>query len=486
MTRSSGFFGRALIPIALLFSASVKGADARPPNVIIVFTDDQGYGDVGCYGAQGYRTPHLDRLAAEGMRFTDFYVSSPVCSASRAALLTGCYHERVGISGALGPGSRTGLNPDETTIADICRARGYATAAVGKWHLGDHPRFLPANHGFDSYFGLPYSNDMWPYHPNLSHLSIEKRLKRCPHLPLIEGTRTIDPEVTPEEQRQLTTRYTQKAVQFIRQNKAKPFFLYLAHSQPHVPLFVSDMFQGKSAGGLYGDVIQEIDWSMGEILKALKTFGIDEHTLVLFTTDNGPWLSYGDHGGSAGPLREGKGTCWEGGIRVPCLARWPGRIPAGSVCSEPAASIDLLPTIARAVGGKLPEKKIDGKDITPLLTGEKGAKSPHDALFFYYKSNELQAARSGRWKLILPHTFRTLNGHPGGKGGTPVHYDNQTTGLALYDLQEDIGETKNLASERPKIVAELVKKVAAMRTELGDSLTGQEGTARRAPGNVPK
>ncbi|MFT5466953.1 MAG: arylsulfatase A [Verrucomicrobiales bacterium] len=473
---------KSALAFFLLATVAVLHGQDRPPNIVVMFTDDQGYGDVGCYGAEGYETPNLDRLAAEGIKFTDFYVSSPVCSASRAALLTGCYHERVGISGALGPNSKIGLNPEETTIADLCREKGYATCAVGKWHLGRPEQFLPTNQGFDEYFGLPYSNDMWPYHPNVLHLPMEERLKKWPKLPLIEGTRVIDEEVTPDDQKDLTVRYTERAVDFIERSKEKPFFLYVAHSQPHVPLYVSDKFAGKSENGVFGDVISEIDWSMGQILAKLKAEGLDDNTLVIFTCDNGPWLSYGTHCGTAGPLREGKGTCWDGGIRVPFLARWPGKIPAASICSEIAGTIDLLPTIAGLIDAELPKRKIDGQDIWPLLAAEDGAKSPHDALFFYYKRTELQAVRSGKWKLILPHKYRSLDGKVGRDDGIPISYVNFEAELGLYDVTEDIGEKKNLAEEHPEVVAELMKKVKAMRAELGDTLTKTQGAARRKPG----
>ncbi len=466
--------------VALMASHSL--GDERPPNIVIMFTDDQGYGDLGCYGATGYETPHLDRMAAEGIRFTDFYVSSPVCSASRAALLTGCYHERVGISGALGPQSKIGLNPDEVTLAEICQDLGYATAAYGKWHLGRPNEFLPLNHGFDEYFGLPYSNDMWPFHPNVLHLPMAERLKRWPNLPLLDGNDVINAEVTPETQRSLSTWYGDRAVEFIHKNRQKPFFIYVAHAQPHVPLYVSDRFAGSSENGIFGDVIQEIDDTMGRILAALKATGQDENTLVLFTTDNGPWLSYGAHCGTAGPLREGKGTCWEGGVRVPFIARWPGKIPAGKVCSEPAMTIDVLPTVTSLIGGKLPEKPIDGKNIWPLLSAQAEAKSPHEALFFYYKSTELQAMRSGKWKLILPHQYRSLNGREGRNDGIPVPYDTNEAELELYDLSKDVGEDNNLASQHPEIVDQLLKKVEGMRADLGDSLTKTKGTGRRNPG----
>jgi arylsulfatase A len=477
--------GLALGAVALGFAwLPLLAAAGDLPNVVLMFTDDQGYGDVGCYGAEGYKTPNLDRLAVEGVRFTDFYVSSPVCSASRAALMTGCYHERVGISGALGPSSKLGLHPDEVTLAEICKAKGYATAAIGKWHLGRPEPFLPVNQGFDEYFGLPYSNDMWPYHPNVLHLPIEERLKRWPKLPLIEGATVLDEEITPEEQSQLTVRYTERALQFIDRNRERPFFLYLAHSQPHVPLFVSERFAGRTERGLFGDVISEIDWSMGQILERLREHGLDEKTLVMFTSDNGPWLSYGAHAGSAAPLREGKGTCWEGGIRVPFLARWPGKIPAGRVVAEPAMTIDVLPTVAGLIKSPLPQRPVDGKDIWPLLSGREGAKSPHKTLFFYYGTNELQGLRHGKWKLILPHRYRTLGGKATRSDGLPVPYEQATAGLELYDLSTDAGEGRNVAEEHPEVLAELLVLAEEMRADLGDRLTKAVGTGRRKPGTV--
>jgi arylsulfatase A-like enzyme len=293
------------------------------PNFIIIFCDDAGYADVGCFGAKGFETPNLDRMAAEGVRFTDFYVAAASCTPSRAALMTGCYPQRVSLPHVLGPKAKIGVNSEEQTIAELLKSRGYATACYGKWHLGHHPEFLPKRHGFDDYFGLPYSNDMWPHHP--------ERPGGYPDLPLVEGERVI--EYNPD-QTKLTTWYTERAVKFIEANSDRPFFLYVPHSMPHVPLYVSDKFKGKSKQGLYGDVIMEIDWSVGQILSTLKRFGIDEQTLVIFSSDNGPWLSYGDHAGSARPLREGKGTTFDGGQREPCIMRWPGRIPVGTVCEE--------------------------------------------------------------------------------------------------------------------------------------------------------
>lgn len=449
----------------------------RPPNVIVVFCDDLGYADLGCFGSSRIRTPNIDRLAKEGVRLTDFYAAQAVCSASRAALMTGCYPNRVGIAGALGPGARHGLHPDERTIADVLRARGYATGAVGKWHLGHHPVFLPTRQGFDEWLGLPYSNDMWPNHP-------EAKKGSYPDLPLFDGETVVDPSVDADDQKTLTTRYTERAVRFIERHRDQPFFLYLAHSMPHVPLFVSDARRGRSRAGLYGDVIGEIDWSVGQILDALKRHKIDDDTLVIFTSDNGPWLSYGDHAGSPGPLREGKGTAWEGGVRVPFVARWPGHIPRGSVSRQPAMTIDLLPTFAAITQAPLPPQRIDGLDIRALLLNPGEAQSPHDALWFYYNNNELQAVRSGRWKLILPHTYRTLGSHPPATGGTPIKYSQLKAGTELYDLENDPGEKTDLAALQPRIVADLQKHVEKARSDLGDALTGRAPTGARPAGQL--
>jgi arylsulfatase A len=456
--------------LTLLFASDAFASD-RLPNFVIVFTDDQGYADVGCFGARDFTTPNLDRMAREGMRFTNFYAAQAVCSASRAGLLTGCYPNRIGILGALGPRSRHGISDNEMTIAEVLKQKGYATAIYGKWHLGHHPRFLPTRHGFDDYFGLPYSNDMWPKHPT-NHT--------FPDLPLIEGEKVI--ALNPDQSK-LTTWYTEHAVRFIAKNKDRPFFLYVPHNMPHVPLFVSEKFKGKSKRGLYGDVIMEIDWSVGQILQALKKHGLDEHTLVVFTSDNGPWLAYGDHAGSAGPLREGKGTTFDGGQREPCIVRWPGKIPAGKVCAEPCMTIDLLPTLAGLAGAPLPRQAIDGKNIWPLLEGQAGAKSPHDALYFYW-GRHLQGVRSGKWKLHFPHNYRTLAGRPGGSGGKPVPYEQAKIAEELFDLDTDIGETTNVASDHPDVVARLKALAEQARTELGDSATKQMGKGVRPPGRL--
>ena len=443
---------RSFVAILILALNAYVEAQSNP-NIVIIFTDDQGYADVGCFGAERYETPNLDKMASEGMRFTDFYVAQAVCGASRAALLTGCYPNRISMLGAPGPKSKHGINPDEILIPEMLKNKGYSTGMFGKWHLGHHKKSLPIHHGFDEYYGLPYSNDMWPHHPGVRHLPIKERLKKWPHLPLIEGDQIIDDEVTPEEQKSLTTDYTIKAVNFIKKNKDNPFFLYLAHSMPHVPLFVKDNNKGITKKGLYADIMWEIDWSVGEIIKSLKDNGIDENTLVIFTTDNGPWLSYGNHAGSAKPLREGKGTAWEGGVRVPCIMRWPKKIPSEKICSTPAMTIDILPTIAELTGSDLPNHSIDGKSIFPLMKGNPQAKSPHEAYFFYWGAN-LHAIRKGNWSLHLPHSYRSLKDQPG-KDGIPSKYIQKSTGIALFDLKNDIGQKEDLAEIHPNIVKRL-------------------------------
>jgi arylsulfatase A-like enzyme len=452
---------------------------SRPPNVVLVLIDDLGYGDIGPYGGST-PTPNLDRLAKEGRRFTDFSVSSAVCSASRAAILTGCVHERVGIRGALGPDATHGLAAAEQTIAELLRARGYATACFGKWHLGHHPRFLPPNHGFDEWFGLPYSNDMWPLHPAHVDLPKEtaKRKQGYPPLPLIDGTKVVDAEVDAADQRTLTRRFTERAVDFIERRRSQPFFVYLPHAMVHVPLFASDAFDGKTGKGRFGDALAEVDWSVGQLLDCLDRCGLADDTLVLFTSDNGPWLSYGEHAGSAGPLREGKGTMWEGGVRVPFVARWPGRVPAGTTCAEFAASIDLLPTLAALTDAGRPALPIDGHDIAPLLRGEPDARSPHTAHGGWY-DGRLRSVRDGRFKLVLPHRYQTLAGAPGGAGGRPAPYQQQDAAQALYDLKADPGERTDVSAAHPDVVARLLAAAEALRAELGDTATGRKGTAVR-------
>ncbi|MEQ8849029.1 sulfatase [Botrimarina sp.] len=479
--------GRLLLLVAMVATPAVAAtAGDEPPNIVIVFIDDMGYADIGPFGCDAYPTPNLDRMAAQGRVFTDFHSATAVCSASRAALMTGCYPERVSIQGALFPGARIGLNPAEVTIAELCKQKGYATACYGKWHLGDLPEFLPAEQGFDEYFGLPYSNDMWPYHYGSHDLSAGVKQFRgddYPPLPLYEGTEIVDADVTPEDQARLTTQYTEHAVGFIdRHAGERPFFLYVPHTMVHVPLYVSDKFAGKSGAGLYGDVVMELDWSVGQILAALERGGVDENTLVVFTSDNGPWINFGDHAGSAGPLREGKGTMFEGGYREPCVMRWPAKIPAGGKTDELATTMDLLPTIAALIGAELPERKIDGKDILPLMTSD--APTPHEVFYCYY-NRELRAVRDARWKLHLPHQYRTLDGREGGAGGVPVAYDQATIGLELFDLKNDVGETTDVAGDHPEVVERMLAHAERARAALGDRLTDRDGSEVRPAGHVP-
>ncbi|HJP00556.1 MAG TPA: sulfatase [Planctomycetota bacterium] len=480
--------GALLVGCALLPSPPPRAAADRP-NVVVIYTDDQGWADIGTQGAQGFETPNLDRLAAEGTRFTDFYVAQPVCSASRTALLTGCYANRLGIHGALGPRNTHGIHSQETTLAELCKSRGYATGMFGKWHLGYQRQFLPANHGFDESYGIPYSNDMWPWHPAYAHFSdpVEKRKRGYPDLFTFEGTEIADPEVTGPDQMRFTTDFGDRAAAFVRSHADEPFFLYLAHPMPHVPLFTAQDSVGRSQRGTYGDVIEEIDDSVGKVLDALESCGLAENTLVFYASDNGPWLSYGDHSGSTGPLREGKGTTFEGGVRVPCLVRWPGRVPAARVSSEPWMTIDLLPTVAGLIGADLPERVIDGMDVWALLAGQPGARSPQEAYFFYYKTNHLEAMRSGPWKLHFPHGYRSMIGRTPGSGGSPGAYDHGArTGLELYNLEQDISETRDVAAEHPEVVARLSSMGDAMRARLGDKLTEVKGSENRAAGKISR
>ncbi len=452
----------------------IASQDSKP-NIVLIFTDDQGYGDVGVFGADDIATPHLDQLAREGAKLTNFYAAQAVCSASRAGILTGCYPNRIGIHNAMMPNSSVGLHPSETTLAEMLKDNGYRTAIFGKWHLGDHPKFLPANHGFEEYFGIPYSNDMWPLHPQ------QGPIFNFGPLPLIENVSVID---TLTDQTQLTTQITERSVDFIDRNKDNPFFLYVAHPQPHVPLFVSDKFRGKSKRGLYGDVIMEIDWSVGQILEALNKNGLDSNTLVIFTSDNGPWLSYGNHAGSALPFREGKGTAWEGGQREPFIIRYPGKIKAGAIIDVPVMAIDLLPTIAEITHSKLPEKTIDGKSVWKIFTGET-AESPQEAYFFYYRVNELFGVRFGKWKLYFPHTYRTMDGQEPGKDGLPGEYKMVSLEeIELYDLTADKSETTNVAGAHPEVVAEIKAIADRMRKRLGDSLFNMNGNETREAGKV--
>jgi arylsulfatase A len=443
-------------------------AHAAAPNVVIIFMDDQGYADVGCFGGKT-PTPNIDRMASEGMRFTHFYVGQPICSASRAALMTGCYPVRVGILGALGPPAKVGISDRELTMPQLFKSRGYATGMVGKWHLGSLPQFLPTRHGFDEWFGLPYSHDM----------SSKAHPGRFPDLPLYENEKVVELNPDPGT---LVTRYTEHAVSFIERNADHPFFLYLAHSLPHVPLGVSDKYKDKSGHGMYGDVTQELDWSVGQVLSTLKKLNLDDKTLVVYTSDNGPWLVYGDHAGKADPFREGKMTSFEGGFRVPCIMRWPGQIPAGKTCDQLAVTFDLLPTFAKILGAELPtDRIIDGRDIWPLMHGDADALSPHD-VFYHYWGRNLQAVESGRWKLHFAHTYIhvTVPGHGGAAGKT----EDEKLSQSLFDLQSDPGETTDVSADHPDVVERLSAYAAKAREDLGDQLAKQQGKNLREPGRA--
>jgi len=438
------------------------GSSANKPNFIIIFCDDLGYGDLGCFGSKKHRTPNIDRMAAEGMRFTSFYVTSGVCTPSRSSLMTGCYPRRVNMHESdrnewvLFPVAKKGLNTNEITIAEVLKAQGYATACVGKWHLGDQPKFLPTRQGFDYYYGIPYSNDMGQK-PNFPS---------WPPLPLLRNEKVIE---APADQNTLTKRYTQEVLKFITINKDKPFFVYLPHTMVHNPVHSSEKFRGKSANGGYGDATEEIDFSTGQILETLKNLGIDDRTLVVFTTDNGAAKRWG---GSNAPLSGFKGTTMEGGMREPCVIRWPGKIPAGKTCDELASTLDLMPTLARLAGTKAPtDRIIDGKNIWSLMTGKRGAKSPHEG-FYYYKIDQLQAVRSGKWKLHLPFKIKKCNQEKAASNAP----------LKLYDLEADIGETNNIADRHPDVVKRLLALAEKARYDLGD--VNRKGTGQRPAGWV--
>jgi arylsulfatase A len=455
----STFARRPVLSLSLLAALTVwtvaPASAADKPNVVLILLDDLGYGDIRPnFPGTGIPMPNVERMAAEGTRFSDFYAGSSVCSPSRAALLTGSYPTRVGLPAVFEADSNIGLNPDEETLPELLKGAGYTTALIGKWHLGDRPEQLPTRHGFDTFYGLPYSNDMVPNHP------VKKNF--FPDLPFMEGEKVISYN---PDQSQFTRWFTERSVSFIEKNKGKPFFLEITHPMPHVPLYVSKKFEGKSGKGLYGDVLLELDWSVGQILAAIKKNGIENKTIVMFTSDNGPWLSYGTHGGSSGPLRDGKTTTYDGGFRVPFLVRWPGKIPAGRVSRELATMMDLLPTLTTLAGAKQPTKKIDGKNIWPLMTAQAGATTPHEA-FYYYNAWQLEAVRSGRWKLVLPHDQFSVvkggtDGNPGQHAWTPIR-------MALYDLLNDVGETTDVAASNPQVMTKLLGFIPGAREELGD------------------
>ncbi len=471
---STGVLKRGVFCIFFLYSflfLSAQKKDISRPNIVVIFMDDMGYGDPACYNGSLYETPNIDRLAAEGMRFTNFYAAQAVCSASRAALLTGCYPNRVGISGALAPWATIALNPKEETIASMLKKTGYHTSMVGKWHLGSKAPYLPLHYGFEEYLGLPYSNDMWPVDYDGKPITDTSNYRiRYPVLPMLEGDNPVRYIKTLEDQGQLTGIYTERATAFIKKNKNNPFFLYLAHSMVHVPIAASPKFKSKSKLGLFGDVMMEVDWSVGEVMKTLRENGLDKNTLVVFTSDNGPWLNFGNHAGNTGGLREGKGSSWEGGQREPCIMRWPGKIPAGTICNKIASTLDLLPTIANIIGATLSSNKIDGINILPLLLQEANA-NPRNELAYYYKTNDLEAVRKERWKLVFPHLGRTYKNNLPGRDGWPSPTPEVKVAMALYDLSSDPGETIDVQSQHQDVVKDLQALGDKYRKDLGDNLT---------------
>jgi len=452
----------------------VYGQSQAPlPNVIIVFIDDMGFGDVSFNNPTINYTPNFQFLADHGIVLSNFYVSQAVCTASRTSLLTGCYANRLGMGGAIDHKSKIGLNPDEMTIAEMLKEKGYHTAAYGKWHLGFQKQFLPTSQGFDEFFGIPYSGDMWPYHPENQNY--------YPPLPLYENEKIID---TVKEESWFTQKFTERTINFISRNTDHPFFLYLAHPLPHVPLFVSEKFKGSTGKGMYADVIHEIDWSIGEILKTLKEKHLEEKTLLIVTSDNGPWLSYGNHAGVTAGLREGKGTSWEGGVREPFVAYWKNVLPEGKKFDHSIMTIDILPTIATITGASLPDKKIDGINVWQWLKGST-KKFPDRPLFFYYNHDDLEAMRWRNWKLYFPHTYRTMEGQTQGKDGLPGKYrlvkmENEE----LYDLIGDPFEKKETSLQHKSDLKKMNGMVDKMRELLGDDLVNKKGKENREPGRV--
>ena len=463
-----------LSTLLVLFLFGCSKSIEKSPNIVFILTDDLAYADLSSYGSEFIETPNLDKMADDGVKMTSYYAAQAVCSASRAAILTGCYPNRLGISGAFGPKSKRGINPDEFLLSEMLKENNYKTGIFGKWHLGDAEKFLPTNHGFDEFYGILFSNDMWKFHP--------ERPEGYPDDLMLYRNETPIQSII--DQSDLTKDITDESIRFIEENKDNQFFLYIAHPQPHVPLFASKDFNGSTGNGLFADVISEIDFSVGRVIEALEKNNLTENTIVVFTSDNGPWLSYGDHAGSSGIYREGKGTAWEGGQRVPCIIKYPSEIKAKTIIDEPVMGIDWMPTFSHITGSKLSDNKIDGKNIWPLLT-QKVNKSPHKELYFYYRQNELHAVRSGNWKLYFPRSYRTLNGKPGGKDGMPVKYEyNEVKSNELYNLKEDPSEMKNVYIENIEKAKELEKMGENARQELGDALTSIVGDGVRKIGTI--
>ena len=455
-----------------------KAQQQKQPNIILIYTDDQGYGDLGCFGASGYNTPNIDKLAENGIRFTDFYAPQAVSSASRAGLLSGCYPNRIGISGALMPNANKGINEEEILIPELLKQKGYNTAIFGKWHLGDHRKFNPINHGFDLFYGIPYSIDMLP----MSYDGIPGGSKtKYPLLPVYWNDSIISHLNSLPGIDTLTRFLTEKSVEFISNNKNKPFFIYFPHPMPHTPLGVSEKFRNSTKHGKYGDVISEIDWSVGQIVAELKKHKLLENTLIIFTSDNGPWLNFGLHAGSTAGLREGKGTSWEGGQRVPCIMYWKDQIPKGIVSNKICSAIDILPTLAEITGTELPNRKIDGISILSLMKNKKNA-DPRNVFLYYYENNQLQAIRYGDWKLVYPHTYRSYLGVEPGKNGMPGAYNTAKCQKELYNLISDRNEKNNVIDKHPEIVAIIDSIANEAREDLGDFLTNSRGKNNREPG----
>jgi arylsulfatase len=480
----------------VLFGICPSVAEDRLPNIVLILADDLGYGDLPAFFPKSiYRTPNIDRLVAQGTKYTAFYVSQPVCTASRASLMSGCYANRIGLAGALNHTSPEGINPEEELLPELLKAKGYATAIFGKWHLGMPPHFSPLKNGFDEWLGIPYSNDNSKYHPVLA--------AKMPPLPLYDGDKIVE---TDPDQSQFTRRFTERAVSFIERHQNKPFFLYMPQVMPHVPIFASDKFRGKSAGGPYGDVIEEMDWSVGQITATIDRLGLAENTLIIFTSDNGPFLSYGSHAGSAGPFRGGKLTTFEGGVRVPAIMRWKGRIKEGQVCNEPFMTIDLLPTFCKISNSTMPKQKIDGVDISRILFQEQLSPDKSHRPLFFYSGDELQAIRMGRWKLHFDHSFLVVNGETR-TDGKPAGFDqlspqsinnSSIDGIAsrhgykieklpvsLFDLENDPAESRNVVNDHPEITRQIKEIAAALRAQLGDRLMQVKGSEMRPAGMTP-
>ena len=455
----------SLIILLVIFSCEKHN---NSPNIIFILADDLGYGDLSSYGSKTIETINIDKLADDGVKLTSYYAAQPVCSASRAAILTGAYPNRIGIYNAFGPTSDSGISHDEYTLAEMLKDNGYKTGIFGKWHLGSKKEFFPTNHGFDEFYGILYSNDMWRWHPEYP--------EGYPQDLLLYRNENALKEII--DQSNLTKDITSESINFIEKNKDSPFFLYIAHPQPHVPLFVSKNFEDITGNGLYADVITEIDYSVGRVLDKIEESGLTENTIVVFTSDNGPWLSYGNHSGSSGIFREGKGTTWEGGVRVPSIIKFPNGLKPNEI-DEPIMAIDWMPTFANITRSKLSQNKIDGKDIWPLLSGEVD-QSPHEKLYFYYRVNELHSIRMNDWKIQFSRTYRSLNGKKGGKDGIPVKYEmNLIEKNELYNLKDDPQERVNVYDKFPEIAKKMEKLADDARDELGDNLLGIKGQKNR-------